>query len=642
MTEAVCQTLSILPQQPGVYLMKDRSDTIIYVGKAKILRNRVRSYFSGRKDTKTGFLVSHIDHIDFIVTGTEYEALILENNLIKAHNPKYNINLKDGKTYPVIRITGEEFPRVFRTRQIIQDGSQYFGPFPAVGAIDRYLELIEEYFPLRKCRGPLKKREQPCLYFHIHRCLGPCAGKTTPREYQRQVRNIRTLLEGQGAKLSAELQKRMQDASKKLQFEEAAKLRDAVRALETVGMDQQVQDFDQDSRDYLSWASDGEMVSFVVFRMRQGKLLGTETFRTVCLPGEPDGSEQAPAAQTTTEKPASASQYSPAVPAELVEQFFLRFYDAGNPPPQRICLAEWPAGREAVEPTAEPAESPQAGLAALARYLDDELGCTSMVKLPQQGRDQAIINLARENARQDLARRKTESGDVQALRDLQSVLGLPGLPMRIEGFDIAHLHGKHTVAAMVSFWKGIPDKNHYRIFQIKSLQGGIDDFESIREAVARRYTRVLNEELERPDLILIDGGKGQLSAACSILEGIGLSDIPVCALAKEEEEIFLPGRNESVRLPEGSPALRILQAVRDESHRFGTGHNQRLRSGDIKLSVLEGIPGIGPGRAKKLMQAYGSLESIRAADAASLQRQGGLPARLAAVVEAALKETAED
>jgi excinuclease ABC subunit C len=634
MTEAVRQTLSILPQQPGVYLMKDKSDTIIYVGKAKVLRNRVRSYFSGRKNTKTGFLVSHIDHIDFIVTGTEYEALILENNLIKAHNPKYNINLKDGKTYPVIRITGEDFPRVFRTRQIIQDGSQYFGPFPAVGAIDRYLELIEEYFPLRKCRGPLKKREQPCLYFHIHRCLGPCAGRTTPREYQRQVRNIRTLLEGQSAKLAAELRKRMQDASKKLQFEEATKLRDAVRALETVGMDQQVQDFDQDSRDYLSWASDGEMVSFVVFRMRQGKLLGTETFRTVCLPEGAD--------TPGTEFQAGSSQFTAAVPSELVEQFFLRFYDIGNPPPTRVCLAEWPDARNTPATAADPAEGAQAGLAALARYLDNELGCASTVRLPEQGRDQAIINLARENARQDLARRKTESGDVQALRDLQSVLGLPGLPMRIEGFDIAHLHGKHTVAAMVSFWKGIPDKNHYRIFQIKSLQGGIDDFESIREAVARRYTRVLNEELERPDLILIDGGKGQLSAACSILEGIGLADIPVCALAKEEEEIFLPGRSESVRLPEGSPALRILQAVRDESHRFGTGHNQRLRSGDIKLSVLEGIPGIGPGRAKKLMQAFGSLEGIRAADAARLQRQGGLPARLAAVVEAALKETAED
>jgi excinuclease ABC subunit C len=617
MTESVTLTLANLPQQPGVYLMKDRDDRIIYVGKAKVLRNRVRSYFSGQKDTKTGFLVSHIDHIDYIVTGTEYEALILENNLIKQHKPKYNINLKDGKTYPVIRITAEDYPRVFRTRHIIQDGSDYFGPFPAVGAIDRYLELIEEHFPLRKCRGPLKKRAQPCLYFHIHRCLGPCAGKASPLEYRRQVRNIRALLEGQTARLGADLQKRMLGAARKMQFEEAAKLRDAVRALETIGLDQQVQDFDPDSRDYLAWGNDGEMVSFVVFRMRGGKLVGTETFRTVALPGEGEEAGAAPAGQAIPAGAPLPGQVQP----ELVEQFFMQLYEPGSLPPRRVCLAE------------------SADTAELQRYLREELGSECELHLPRQTRDQSIINLARENARQDLARRKSESGDVAALKDLQSVLELPRLPMRIEGFDIAHLHGKHTVAAMVSFWKGIPDKNHYRIFQIKSLQGGIDDFESIREAVARRYTRVLNEELERPDLILIDGGKGQLSAACGILEGIGLGDIPICALAKEEEEIFLPGRGESVRLPEGSPALRILQAVRDESHRFGTGHNQRLRSGDIKLSTLEGIPGIGPTRAKKLMEVFGSLDAVRSADAELLQARAGLPAKLAGVVVAALRET---
>ncbi len=601
MNEKISETLSILPQQPGVYLMKDKDGLIIYVGKAKILRNRVRSYFSGQKDTKTGFLVSHIDYIDFIVTGTEYEALILENNLIKQHKPKYNINLKDGKTYPVIRITREDYPRVFRTRHIVDDGSHYYGPFPAIGAIDQYLEIIEEYFPLRKCRGPLKKREQPCLYFHIQRCLGPCAGKASSKEYANQVRSIRTLLEGNSTKLSGQLQKRMANAAKELRFEEAARLRDAVRALETVGLAQQVQDFVTDSRDYIAWQDDEEAVSFVVFRMREGKLMGTETFRATSLGGQ-----------------------------DLVEQFFMQFYDLNNSPPHRIYLAEWQgddlASRESV----------------LQQYLRYALQSDALLALPELPRDQSIINLARENARQDLVRRRTESGDVLALKDLQAVLGLPKLPMRIEGFDIAHLHGKHTVAAMVSFWKGIPDKNHYRIFQIRSLQGGIDDFESIREAVARRYSRVLNEELERPDLILIDGGKGQLSAAMSILDSLGLNALPICALAKEEEEIFLPGRSESVRLPEGSPALRILQAVRDESHRFGTGHNQRLRSGDIKLSTLEGIPGIGPGRAKKLLTTFGNLDAVRAASAELIQTKAGLSAKLSAVVVSALQDTGNE
>lgn len=597
MNASVSETLALLPKQPGVYLMKDKTGLIIYVGKAKILRNRVRSYFSGRKDVKTHFLVGNIDRIDFIVTGTEYEALILENNLIKQHKPKYNINLKDGKTYPVIRVTADAFPRVFRTRRVVQDGSSYFGPFTAVGAIDQYLDIIEEYFPLRKCRGELKKRDQPCLYYHIKRCAGPCAGKIDREGYGQVVDNIKKLLDGDAEGLSADLRGRMEAAAAGLRFEEAARLRDAVRALSTIGVAQQVQDFDPESRDYLAWAIQEDRLSFVAFRMRGGKLLSSESFRSEYF--DPDDLQ------------------------ESVEQFIVQFYGPDNPPPQHLYVAEIKK------------------LADLQRYLKAALGSKCRIHRPESSRDQSIVNMARENARQDLSRWKAETGDAAALRDLQALLGLPRLPMRIEGFDIAHLHGKHTVAAMVSFWKGIPDKAKYRIFRIRSLDGGIDDFESLREAAARRYTRVLNEELERPDLILIDGGKGQLSSVQSVLQSLGLDDIPICALAKEEEEIFLPGRPESLRLPEGSPALRVLQAVRDESHRFGTGHNQRLRSGDLRLSTLESIAGVGPERAKKLLSAFGGLQAIREADAAELAKRAGIPAKLAATIAAALAENDE-
>lgn len=596
MKTSIAETLAILPLQPGVYQMKDKDDLIIYVGKAKILRNRVRSYFSGQKDIKTHFLVSHIDHIDFIVTHTEYEALILENNLIKEHKPKYNINLKDGKTYPVIRITNEDFPRVFRTRRIIQDGSSYFGPFTAVGAIDQYLNIIEEYFPLRKCRGPLKKREQPCLYYHIRRCSGPCAGKVDKDGYQLQVDNIRSLLNGDAEGLASNLKVRMDEASQALRFEEAARLRDATRALSTIGVSQQVQDFDLDSRDFIAWASQEDRLCFVVFRMRGGKLINTDSFRANCYSGADFG-------QT-----------------EEAEQFLMQFYGDENPPPQHIYV-------EGISK-----------LTNLQRFFKKELKSPCRIHKPEQTRDQSIINMARENARQELSKWKAETGDSDALKDLQAVLELPRLPLRIEGFDIAHLHGKHTVAGMVSFWKGIPDKAKYRIFHIRSLEGGIDDYESLREAAARRYTRVLNEELERPDLICIDGGKGQLSAVMSVMQALGLQSIPICALAKEEEEIFLPGRNESVRLPEGSPALRILQAVRDESHRFGTSRNQRLRSGDLRLSTLESISGIGPTRAQKLLSVFGNLAALRQASAEELVKKAGIPAKLADAIAAALHE----
>jgi excinuclease ABC subunit C len=575
------------PKNPGVYLMKDDRGTIIYVGKAKILRNRVRSYFAGTKDPKTRVLVSKIRTIDYLITESEYEALILENNLIKEYSPRYNINLKDGKTYPVIRITADEYPRIFRTRRIIQDGSRYFGPYTNVAAIQTYLEMIDKLYPLRKCRGPLKKRSSPCLYYHIGKCPGPCAGLVSREDYQAQADKAATMLAKPPEELQKELEAHMQEASKGLKFEKAAEYRDLLRAMDSIFVDQKVIDYDLETRDYLGWYAQDSYHSFVVLQMRGGRLAGTDMFRSQGF-----GSDE-----------------------EDLVQFITRYYSEFRRFPERLFL---------------PPRAPQEDI---QRFFREELGASETTVLYASGdRDGAVMNMATENARQDCLKRIMDLGSRPALEELQRILSLPTLPERIEGFDIAQLHGKHTVAAMVSYFQGRPDPGSYRKFHIRSINGGIDDFESIREAVARRYTRVINEDLPRPDLILIDGGKGQLSGAKGILDALGL-DIPILGLAKREEEIFLPGEKEPIILPPGHPALRILQGVRDEAHRFGTTFNQQLRTSDLKLDTLEGIPGLGKVRSQRLMKKFGGLKGIAQASIHELSRAGGFGNDLAQSIQ---------
>jgi excinuclease ABC subunit C len=553
-----------LPDTPGVYIMRDAHEDVIYVGKAKSLRKRVPSYFGAGKDRKTQVLMRHVRSLEHITTQNEYEALLLENTLIKNHHPKYNIRLMDGKTYPVIRVTNEPFPRVFRTRRIVQDGSSYYGPFPNVQSIDRYLELIERLFPLRKCRGPLKKREHPCLYYHIGRCAAPCCGRISPEEYHRHVEKVKQLLSGQTDELVAELRTRMQEHGERLEFEKAAELRDTIQAIEELSADQQVVDMNPEDRDYVGFAAQDQLCSFVVFQMRDGKLLGRDFFRT-----EFYGSED-----------------------EALSLFLVQYYSTMHRPASKLYVPR-------------PVEED-----LIRSFFRRECHAEVQIHVPGEGRHARLLRLVEENARQDLERRLRDADTVSALSALKEALGLPRLPKRIEGFDIAQLSGKHPVASMVSFWKGRPDKSQYRRFHMKSLRGAIDDYEAIREVVARRYTRVVNENLDKPDLILIDGGKGQVSSAKSILVALGLDSVPVAGLAKQHEEIFVPGRAEAFRLPEGSDALRILQAVRDEAHRFATTFNKSLRKRTVSLSTLERVPGIGEVRARKLLQTFGSMEAI--------------------------------
>jgi excinuclease ABC subunit C len=589
------------PESPGVYIMRSSEGEIIYVGKAKVLRNRLSSYFSGRKDIKTRHLVSRIESIEWILASSEYEALLLENTLIKQHAPKYNINLKDGKSYPSVRVTNEDFPRVFRTRRIIRDGSLYFGPFPSAETVDTYLDLIRRLFPLRRC-AIMRKRESPCMYYHIGRCSGPCAGKITKEAYAEYVAEVEKLLSGETEALLAELRAKMATASEDLRFEEAARLRDAATAIELFAGRSSAVDFDPEARDYIAWAADGDLVCYIVFQMREGKLSGRDLMR-----GKLYATEE-----------------------EALQGFLMSYYSAERPPPPRVFLQSMPPEKalDGAEIEAARDAAGIVGLDVVAQYFERELKVATVFELPAERRHEAAMNLATQNAKEDLVKRRREIGDIPALEELRKALGLSSLPARIEGFDIAQLSGKHTVASLISFKNGVPDKKNYRYFKIKSLEGAIDDFGAIREAVARRYTRLINEGLELPDLVLIDGGAGQVSAAKEILEALGV-DSDLAGLAKREEEIYLPDRSEPVVLPKDSPALRVLVAVRDETHRFATGLNQKLRASDVKLGVLEDIEGVGAVRAKRLLIAYGSLDTLAMAEVAGIAKAGGMSTEVA-------------
>lgn len=590
------ETVLRFPPQAGVYMMKNKLGKIMYIGKAKNLRKRVASYFTGRKDIKTRFLVEKVYTIEHIVTKNEYEALLLENNLIKQWAPHYNINLKDGKTYPMIRITNEDYPRVFRTRRIIDDGSLYYGPYTDLPSIDLYLELIAKLFHIRKCRGKLKLRENPCLYYHIHRCSAPCCGKISKEEYASIVEEVKKMLAGKSADFKSDLEERMTRAAEALDFESAAVYRDSLRAVETATRKQEVVDMIETDRDYIAMVSKETVCTFGVFQMRGGRLTGQELFRTSIYESE----------------------------AEALTHFILQYYSPEQIPPKEVYLSH-ETDREEIE-----------------LFFKQEFGARTNLKVPVKGRHRSLIKMAEENVRIDVLRRIENMEGSPALQELKQVLNLPQIPRKIEGFDIAQLAGTSPVASMVSFFDGKPDKSRYRKFHIKSLGGNIDDFKAIREVVARRYTRVLNESLEPPDLIVIDGGKGQVSSAVSVLKSLGLADVMVAGLAKRIEEI-VPEKGEPFTLPDTSPALRLLQYVRDEAHRFATTFQKDMRQKNLASPVLTAVPGIGSKRAHKLMTAYGSIDALAEAGGKEVSLRTGLPEKIAhQVVEYCRKLLAAD
>ncbi|MDR2552933.1 MAG: excinuclease ABC subunit UvrC [Treponema sp.] len=596
------------PREAGVYIMKDAEGRIIYVGKARVLRNRLVSYFSGEKDIKTRTLLRHAALIEMIIVKDEYEALLLENTLIKQHSPRYNINLKDGKTYPVIRLTAGPFPRVFRTRHIIDDGSSYFGPFPNVGAMDGMLDVIDRVFSLRKCRI-LQKRRDPCMYYHIGRCAAPCCKRIGEADYALQVDRVRRLLSGNTKRLADELTGEMRKEAAALRFERAAQLRNAVKTIETLNETSAVIDFDPQGRDYIAWAAEGVLATFSVFSMRGGKLTGRELYRT----------------------------RSAATEGESMITFIAGYYNGERLPPGQIYVAPVPATSGAGSPeaeTGEPAKSLPFDSRPLAKWFRDKLHLEPELLTPSDSHHQAVMAMAGQNAREDLRRRLRERGAGPALDELKNVLGLKNRPERIEGFDIAQLDGKHPVASLISFVNGVPDKKNYRRFKLRTVAGIVDDFRAMREAVERRYRRLLRENRELPDLILVDGGIGQVNAARGVLDALGV-DCDVAGLAKREEEIWLPKARTPLRLSRQSEALRVLQFIRDEAHRFATGLNQILRSGDLKLETLESVEGIGPKRAAVLIRRYQSIGRVASAEAEEIAQICGCSAAAARAVRAA-------
>lgn len=650
------------PKTSGVYLWRDEKDCVIYVGKAKSLKNRLSSYFASRRDIKTTILVSRARRIEYIQTANEYEALILENNLIKKYKPRYNINLKDGKTYPVLKITNERFPRLYRTRLVQHDGARYFGPFPNVSALDDFLSLIKRHYTLRQCKR-LKQRE-PCLYFHIGRCTAPCAGKITEEAYRKDIEEIALLLEGDIETAIAELQEAMKTAAAAREFEKAARIRDGIQAVYALRGQNVVEDMDPEARDYIAWAAEGALITFTVLKMRGGRVVGRDLYRTESLKDEIEALSEFLPAYYTEAQSIPPHIFVPALQDSLLmEQWFSgqfgvsvtitaipltdslpqsieppsngttvgaflvqhsephavsykhstgssaeeQFVRAAEPePPYTVTEEEHTACCKDSVTAAAPAQN--------SRYSSRIVQTADLAPLPPAivQRHRAALALAHFNAKEDVSRRIKERGDFPALEELQKILHLEKIPERIEGFDIAHLHGKYTVASLISFKNGNPDKKNYRIFRLRTTDGIIDDYASMREAVSRRYTRLLNESAELPDLILIDGGLGQVNAAKAILDALDLP-IPLIGLAEKNEEIYLPHNGTPLVLPRRSPALRVLQRVRDETHRFANTRNNRLRSKEALQLTFEHLPHIGKKRAVLLLKQYASLTAVAAA-----------------------------
>lgn len=576
-----------LPENSGCYLMKNKSGTVIYVGKAKNLKRRVSSYFLPNRNAKTAALVEKIASIDYVITGNEYEALVLENNLIKKYNPHYNILLKDGKSYPVIRITKEDFPRVFKTRRIIQDGSSYFGPYPDGKRLDLYLDTVKEMYPLRLCSGPLKKRETPCLYYHLHKCSAPCISKITKNEYQEYIKKVKAFLSGDDSSLIQEVREKMMKEAKALDFEKAAKDRDLLQALTVMQKNQAMEDLENkkdssDRRDYIALEMRAYLCTVAIMQFREGHLIGKALYRAECMGDE----------------------------TETLLSFLIQYYSDGDTLPDEIFVSH------------------SIDTELVTKFFDSELKKEIKLLIPKEGKHFRILRLASENATRDVEKRLSAVDNTPALTRLKEITEIKTIPHLIEGFDIAQLSGKYTVSSLIVFRDGNPSNKEYRHFSIKSLEEGeINDFASIAEAVFRRYKRQKAEGAMLPDLIMIDGGIGQVHAALNSLDKLDLM-IPVVGLAEKEEAIVFPdGR--FLLLDHSDPGLRVLIALRDECHRFATSFNQRMRSKEASFSLLESIDGIGRTRSERIMKKYGSVEAILALSAKELSIGASIPLSVA-------------
>ncbi len=589
------EKLDHLPTDPGVYQYRDADGKVIYVGKAKNLRSRVRSYFQeGRpRDAKTSALVSKIADLEIIVTDSAVEALILEDTLIKKLRPRYNIMLRDDKTYPRIRVTNEPFPRVFSTRNIVRDGSRYFGPYTDTKYVRYLLKTIRSIFPIRSCDLNLQTdsiaegRFKLCLDYQIGRCDGPCVGLASLAEYQAMIEGVVRVLKGKTRGLERELEKEMAIYSERMEFEKAGKIRDRLQKLQEYNARQKVVSEDLTDRDIVGIYREDDDAAAAILRVREGRLVGK---RHHYLSGVLHKSDQ-----------------------EVLRNLLRGHYMQGEPPPTEVLVD--------IDP-----EEEYDDLVAFLSSMQPE-GRSRLI-VPKIGDKQKLVSMARANAKLlvgelKLQRMKKAEGLPRVLSSLQRDLRLSKPPRRIECFDNSNFHGTDPVASMVCFIDGKARKSEYRSYKIRTVTGP-DDFASMNEVVTRRYRRVLDEGLGLPDLVVVDGGKGQVSAASEALSSLGLGHIPLVGIAKRLEEIIVPYENETILLPKSSSSLRLLQQLRDEAHRFAITFHRALRDQRTVKSTLTNIPGIGNERAKKILRTFGSARSVADASLEELQRETGM------------------
>ena len=610
MTPELTATLANLPDRPGVYLMKDARGDVLYVGKAQSLRHRVRSYWQskGRVSTPGGqhIIRAGIDRVaDVEVTEVDSvsEALLLEANLIKRFKPRFNVRLKDDKSYPFIKITlADDFPRIERTRKLPNDGSRYFGPYASASSVDEAMNLVRRLFPFRTCTIDIKEGQRalqrPCLLYHIKRCQGPCIEAISKSAYRRDIAQVELFLEGRTEALADGLRHEMTAAAELQQYERAAVLRDKVRAIERTMESQKMAAFARTELDLAGIARKDDQAAVQLFVVRNGKMVGRDVFMLEAPRDVPDD--------------------------EVVRSFLEQYYASATNIPREVLV---------------PRSLSDVG--DLESFLTAKRGSNVRVHTPQRGDKRELMDLATRNATESLAREAArwlaDEGKTQAaLDELASALGLIGLPLRIECYDISNIQGQESVGSMVVFEDGRPRSGEYRHFRIRTVVGA-NDFASHQEVLRRRFRRTKageegNEEERRwsmPDLVIIDGGKGQVSAAKEVLNELGLHDLPIAGLAKEREELFLPDRDDPVVLPPTSPALYLVQRLRDEAHRFAIGYHRRLRSKRQTHSAFDDLAGVGPKRKRELLKVFGSAKRVREAPVDQIAAVPGISRALA-------------
>ena len=595
----IAEQLKLLPPSPGVYLMKDAEGNILYVGKAANLRHRVRSYFSaGQKlSPKIQRMVARVNDIDFFITASEQEALILELNLIKRHRPRYNVSLKDDKTFPYLKVDlNQDWPRIHATRRLEENGGRYFGPFASAKSVRQTLKVIKGIFPFRSCPRTITGTDlRPCLEYYIHRCLGPCIGAVSKPEYDEVIKQVILFLEGKQEIIVQKLESQMKEASTSLDFEKAALLRDQIQALNRVLEGQRIAATVKSEQDVIAFAQDNNQAYVQVFFIRSGKLLGRESF---ILQG------------TRSEEP-----------SQIMSNFIKQFYASAPYVPSLLLL-----------------QHPIADKAIIEDWLQSKRETKVRIQVPHRGNKRQLLKIVAKNAQQGLEQLKIKQiaapkALAAALAEIKEVLELHRLPNRIEGYDISNIQGKTAVGSMVIFEQGKSRPSHYRRFRIKTVAGA-DDYAMLREVLKRRFRRISGASSSDiwavlPDLVLVDGGKGQLNTAREVMRETGAESVPVASLAKENEELFVPRKKQPIVLPRSSLGLQLLQRLRDEAHRFAITYHRRLRKREAFTSALDTIPGIGPKRKRTLLKQLGSVQSIRTASEEELATTKGMSRSLA-------------